>query len=131
MKYVFIINPVAGKGKVQAPFAKQVEEYFKNNGGEYEIYYTSARGEARKYSKSLAETGKKLRIYACGGEGTAFEVLNGTYGFDNVSMGVVPCGSANDFISFFQIKNCSWTFPLLLTEKNLKLTLLRSGIITQ
>ena len=48
-----------------------------------------------------AESGEELRIFAAGGEGTAFEVLNGVVGFDNVSIGVIPCGSANDFLKYF------------------------------
>jgi hypothetical protein len=31
MKYVFIINPTAGKGKVQEPFANSIKEYFEKN----------------------------------------------------------------------------------------------------
>ena len=51
MKYIFIINPTAGKGKVQSLFAEKVNEYFKENGGDYEIYYTSAAYDALKHSK--------------------------------------------------------------------------------
>ena len=104
MKYVFIVNPIAGKGNKQDGFVTAVDDYFAQNGGEYEVYYTSDKGDAMAYSNALAKTGEELRIYACGGEGTAFEVLNGVYGYKNVSLGVVPCGSANDFISYFSDK---------------------------
>ncbi len=127
MKYVFIINPVAGKGNIQEQFAKEVEEYFAKNGGEYEIYYTSAQGEAMAYSRKLAESGVELRIYACGGEGTAFEVLNGTYGFDNVSLGVVPCGSANDFISYFSDKALFLDVPALIDGEEILIDLIKAG----
>lgn len=61
MKYIFIINPTAGKGKVQSLFAEKVNEYFKENGGDYEIYYTSAAYDALKYSKNLP---KAVKTYA-------------------------------------------------------------------
>ncbi|MBO5106193.1 MAG: diacylglycerol kinase family lipid kinase [Clostridia bacterium] len=127
MKYIFIINPTAGKGKVQEPFAKAVKEYFSKNGGEYEIFYTSVQGEAMEYSKKLAESGEELRIYACGGEGTAFEVLNGIYGYENVSLGVVPCGSANDYISYYSDKELFLDVPALIDGEEIEVDLIKSG----
>lgn len=127
MKYVFIINPVAGKGSKQKPFADAVEDYFSKHGGDYEIYFTKEQGDARSYTRSLAETGDKLRIYACGGEGTAFEVLNGAYGYDNVSIGVVPCGSANDFISYFSDRELFLDVASLVDGDELEIDLIKSG----
>lgn len=127
MKYVFIINPVAGKGSKQMPFADAVEQYFSEHGGDYEIYYTKEQGDARAYTRLLAESGEKLRIYACGGEGTAFEVLNGAYGYDNVSIGVVPCGSANDFISYFSDRELFLDVPALVDGDELEIDLIKSG----
>lgn len=127
MKYVFIINPTAGKGKLQAPFAQSVNEYFAAIGGEYEIFYTSKQGEAMEYSNNLAKSGEELRIYACGGEGTAFEVLNGIVGYNNVSLGVVPCGSANDYISYYSDKTLFLDVPALIDGEELEVDLIKSG----
>ncbi|MBE6762433.1 MAG: diacylglycerol kinase family lipid kinase [Ruminococcaceae bacterium] len=127
MKYVFIINPTAGKGKLQAPFVESVKEYFNKSGGEYEIFYTSKQGEAMEYSKKLAQSGEELRIYACGGEGTAYEVLNGIYGYDNVTLGVVPCGSANDYISYYSDKELFLDVPALIDGDELEVDLIKMG----
>lgn len=127
MKYIFIINPTAGKGKIQTPFAEAVKEYFNKNGGEYEIFYTTAQGEAMEYSKKLAECGGEYRIYACGGEGTAFEVLNGIFGYENVSLGVVPCGSANDYISYYSDKELFLDVPALVDGDELSVDLIKLG----
>lgn len=127
MKYVFIINPTAGKGKVQTLFAESVKEYFKESGYDYEIFFTSARGEALEYSKTLAKSGEMLRIYACGGEGTAFEVLNGIYGYNNVSLGVVPCGSANDYVSYYSQKQLFLDVPALVEGEEIEVDLIKSG----
>lgn len=127
MKYVFIINPTAGKGKIQVSFAESVEKYFSQNGGEYEIFYTSKQGEAMEYSKKLAQSGEKLRIYACGGEGTAYEVLNGVFGYENVSLGVVPCGSANDYISYYSDKTLFLDVPALIDGEELEVDLIKMG----
>lgn len=101
MKYLFIINPAAGKGKKQEEIKNNIINYFSDKDLDYEIYITGGKDDARKKAGSAAQTGEDLSVFACGGEGTVFEVLNGIVGFDNVSLGVIPCGSANDFLKFF------------------------------
>ena len=100
MKYLFIINPVAGKGTGQQGIIDAVREYFKDR-EDFEIYLTKAAGDAKKKARDAAESGEEISVFACGGEGTVFETLNGIVGFDNVRLGVIPCGSANDFLKFF------------------------------
>ena len=127
MKYVFIINPIAGKKKKQPVFSSAVEEYFGKNGGDYEIYYSKCNGDAGNYAKKIAESGEKVWIFACGGEGTAFEVLNGIIGFDNVSIGVVPCGSANDFITYFSDKKLFFDVENQIKGSEVLLDLIKVG----
>ena len=102
MKYLFIINPVAGKGMRQKGIIDSIKEYFSGKDADYEIYTTVSAGDAKLKAHAAAELGDEISIFACGGEGTVFEVLNGIVGFDNVNLGVIPCGSANDFLKFFE-----------------------------
>ena len=44
---------------------------------------------------------EKLRVFSCGGDGTFNEVLNGGAGSENLSFGVIPVGTGNDFIRNF------------------------------
>lgn len=101
MKYLFIINPAAGKGTKQAAVIDSVKRYFSGREDDYEIYMTKAPGDAKSKANTAAESGGELTVFACGGEGTVFEVLNGIVGYGNVNLGVIPCGSANDFLKFF------------------------------
>ncbi len=101
MKYVFIVNPVAGKGNLQKLLIPRIKTYFEEHPGEYEIHVTTSRGDTEDYSRQLAQSGQQMRMFACGGEGTVFDVVNGVFGHDNVAVGVVPCGSANDFLKYF------------------------------
>lgn len=101
MKYLFIINPTAGKGNRQKEIVRDIHEGFEDCDYDYDIYITKAPGDAKQKAKSAAESGEEVSVFACGGEGTVFEVLNGIVGYDNVSLGVIPCGSANDFLKFF------------------------------
>ena len=104
MRYAFIINPAAGKGIMQEGITESIKEYFKDSTDEYIIHITTHRGDAEETARKLASSGEKIKIFACGGEGTVYEVLNGIVGFENASLGVIPCGSANDFLKFFDDK---------------------------
>lgn len=101
MRYVFIINPTAGKGKGPESLPPMIKKAFENREEDYKIIITENAGDAEVAAKREAETGDEVCIFACGGEGTCFETVNGIIGFDNVTLGVIPCGSANDFLKFF------------------------------
>lgn len=100
MKHIFIINPVAGKTKEKSGIISKINEYFSGR-NDYQIFVTEYPGQASEIAKKQAQSGEEIRIYAGGGEGTVFEVLNGVFGYENVSLGVVPCGSANDYLKFY------------------------------
>ncbi len=102
MKYVFIINPIAGKGNGEN-LIPDIKKFFDGKEN-YEIFVTKRDGEGTEIAKRLAESGEQIRIFACGGEGTSFEVVNGVVGYNNVEFGVIPCGSANDFLKTFSDK---------------------------
>lgn len=103
MKYVFIVNPAAGKKKA-GNFVPEIEKICKAKGINYEVYITKGVGDAKKYTEKLGESGEKINVYGCGGDGTLFEVINGAVGYDNLSVGTLPLGSGNDFIRNFGTK---------------------------
>ena len=104
MKHIFLINPAAGKGKSVETIRPQIEDYCGKNGIDYEIYVTKARNDALEYSRERAKSGESIRFYACGGDGTLYEVVNGAYGYPNCEVAVIPLGSGNDFIRLFGTK---------------------------
>lgn len=105
MRYLFFINPTAGKGKLQDSVVADINEYFSKTKYEYKIHITTHKGDAEETARNEAKTGEDITMFACGGEGTEYEVLNGIIGFDNVTLGVIPCGSANDFLKCFSDKS--------------------------
>ncbi|MBQ2676773.1 MAG: diacylglycerol kinase family lipid kinase [Clostridia bacterium] len=100
MKHIFIINPIAGNKKADNVIPK-IESYFKTHGGSYEIVFSEYAHHATDIAREFCKTGEQLRIYACGGDGTLFDVLNGAVGYDNAEVGVIPCGSGNDFLKTY------------------------------
>ncbi len=98
MRDVYIINPAAGKLDSTEILTKEIRKHY---GDEAKIIVTEGNGDALIKARAEAETGDEVRIFACGGDGTCFEVLNGIVGYENASIGVIPIGSANDFIKYF------------------------------
>ena len=97
MRHLFIINPAAGKPET----TWQLEEQLRGVHFPYETAYTRKSGDALRIARAAAETGDPVRIYACGGDGTLNEVVNGAAGFDNAAITCVPKGTGNDFLKLF------------------------------
>ncbi|MHC1734216.1 MAG: diacylglycerol kinase family protein [Erysipelotrichaceae bacterium] len=93
MKHVFIVNPVSGKGKTKK-IVPLIHAYFASHPGEYEILETPAHGSAIEFTSRYTAADDVI-VYSVGGDGTAFEVLNGLN--EGVRMAVIPGGTGNDF----------------------------------
>lgn len=109
MKNYFIVNPIAGEGKGLEVVQKQIDNlnlYLKAD-NEFEILLTTKPKEAIILAEKICEENKNtmINIFACGGDGTSFEVLNGIVNFSNVNFGIIPVGSCNDFLKTFENHN--------------------------
>lgn len=94
MKYIFIINPAAGKRKLQKNLLSQIQLLLLPE--QYQILYTTCPGDGQRLAAQAVQADRDILIFACGGDGTFFEVINGAAG--QVPIGIFPCGSGNDFI---------------------------------
>ena len=108
MRHVFLLNPVAGKTQQALALQEQIERYFSAHPEkEYVIYHTDDVGSATRIAREECEKGGKVRLYACGGDGTLQETAAGIpFSAENVELAVVPCGSGNDFVRVFGGKDC-------------------------
>ena len=104
MRHLFIINPNAGKGKAFDTVMPLIKKAVTGREIDYEVYVSRSSQDTHDYCKRMCETGDQLRIYACGGDGTIYDVVNAIYGFDNVEFAAIPLGSGNDFIRLFGTK---------------------------
>ncbi len=103
-KHLFIINPVAGKKDRTEIISSAIRRHLSNEN--YEICVTVCPGDATEIARTRLEAlgdDEFLRVYACGGDGTLSEVILGMYqaGKQNCAIGVVPIGSGNDFIKYY------------------------------
>ncbi len=104
MKHLFIINPNAGKGKAFETVMPKIKEAAAERNIEYRVYVSKSSQDTHDYCKRIGESGEETRIYACGGDGTIYDIVNAVYGYDNIEFAAVPLGSGNDFIRLFGTK---------------------------
>ena len=92
MKYIFIVNPSAGKGKAQSILSK-IEEEAKKRNWEFEIRYISK--DKNGYEIAMEYKAEENVIYVVGGDGTLSVTLSALIGTKN-KLGIIPAGSGND-----------------------------------
>ena len=97
MRHLFIINPAAGRPESTA----RLEALLSRLSFPHEVAYTREAGDAQRLAATAARTGEPVRIYACGGDGTLNEVVNGAAGHDFLAVTNVPMGTGNDFLKLF------------------------------
>lgn len=100
VEHIFVINPAAGPSDstklVKEAIAKSQDP------SSCEIYCTKGPGDATAFvAQRCSQSTDKARFYACGGDGTLNEVVNGAVNFPNASVGCFPCGSGNDFVKYY------------------------------
>ncbi len=108
MKYIFIVNPAAGKVDPMTTFRDAIDSVCKKCGLDYEFAATEHQGHATEIAAKYADAAtadEPVRIFSVGGDGTLCEVANGLMNKPNCELGVIPCGSGNDYIKTFGEKD--------------------------
>lgn len=99
--HLFIINPAAGSYNRTEEYSEVIHKICRARKLDYEIRVSTAPGEASRIARDACKTGRELRLYACGGDGTLNEVVSGAAGFPNAAVTVFSGGSGNDFVKIF------------------------------
>jgi diacylglycerol kinase (ATP) len=95
VRIVLIFNPASGGGRPgRGGTIGRVEEALVEMGHAVEVLRTREAGSAGVQARDAVESGAEL-VFACGGDGTVHEVLQGVVGMPHVALGIVPMGSAN------------------------------------
>ena len=98
MKHLIVVNGNAGG--FDPSFEEKINEAFK--GQDYEIYKTTGPKSVIPFLKEyLAKTKDTVRVYACGGDGTIHEVVNGVIGAKNAEVAIIATGTGNDFVKIY------------------------------
>ena len=112
MKYYFVLNPAAGQGGA-AELKRRIYNTARSKGIDFGIYTSKAPGDALVFAKMVSAAPGDKAIFACGGDGTLSEVVNGVMEHraeaerlgkapeGSIRVGCVPCGTGNDFVRNF------------------------------
>ena len=135
MRYVFIVNPLAGNRSFEK---KKLGEKIKDTAGKLgvsaEIRYTAKRGDAQNIIKScIGEYPfEELAFFACGGDGTLYEVVNGVMASEErerLLVGALPAGTGNDFVRNFSDMEAFFNIEAQLSSKPISINLIKCNDI--
>ena len=101
MKHIFIVNPIAGGKDCSESIRAQALSAFSQSDDSFAFHRTVGPHDAEESVRRIAESGEQARIYACGGDGTFSECVNGAAGQDNIALAPIPTGTGNDFCRMF------------------------------
>ena len=114
-KIIFIINPIAGKGKGRM-IETEIQSYFNQKNVEFETFLTESIGHATEITNQVLTINPDI-IVACGGDGTINEVAQALVG-SNVALGIIPIGSGNGLAANLHIpKTTEKAFETILNAK--------------
>lgn len=105
MKFVFVINPIAGNDD-QTKIMSRIKSTFRQIDDEFVMEETQCHGDAERIAREYSNKyGDKCVIVSCGGDGTVHEIANGLAGSETPMM-VLPLGTGNDFAKkIYKTKN--------------------------
>ena len=123
-KILFIINSKAGKTEFDIK-KEDIEETFRKAGRLSEIEVVNTR--YKNHTKYLIDAFDSLKydekiVIICGGDGSLNELVNVAYG-KNMTLGLIPTGTGNDFAKNFEYE--SFTLNSLLNFKTKKIDLIK------
>lgn len=106
VNWSFILNPVAGAGRLQRRWPAMRAE-LKKGGLMFDEYWTTRSKEAVELAKKLVENGQR-HIIGVGGDGTNNEIINGIMSqsvvpTQQVYYSLLPFGTGNDWVRTHQI----------------------------
>jgi YegS/Rv2252/BmrU family lipid kinase len=114
---ILVLNPVSGNGDHREEVRRLADE------AGFTVLETQAGGEGVTFARLAAEAGADL-VAAAGGDGTINEVargLNAADAFEDVTFGVVPTGTGNNFAGNLGIESVDHAFEVLANGERRRL----------
>jgi diacylglycerol kinase (ATP) len=125
--YLAIVNPAAGGGKRGKLLAPALER-LRASGIDVDVASTSSAGQAIEIARQAY--GRGLRNFiAVGGDGTAYEIVNGLFSqaiaSEHPTLAFLPLGTGNSFLRDFSHKGIEHAMESLLAGRSRPCDVLR------
>jgi YegS/Rv2252/BmrU family lipid kinase len=125
--YLAVVNPAAGGGR-GCKLVKPALERLRAGGIDVEVAETAAPGEATELVRTAYVRGYR-RFIAVGGDGTAYEIVNGLFpqaeGGEPPTLAFLPLGTGNSFLREFSDRGVEYAMEALLAGRTLPCDVLR------
>lgn len=149
MRYLFLLNPTAGKRDCTAGLTPAIHAAAGRAGippEKLQVVVTQYAGHARALAAEAARTAEAesepVRIWTAGGDGTFNEALTGANGCALAAVGCLPFGSGNDFLRTYgtreefsdldaQFAGGAVDIDLMETDLGLSATICAAGLDAQ
>ncbi len=102
-EWAFIVNPIAGNG-FGLSYLPTVKAMIEKYGILADVVLTERHGHATELAQAFADQGYKY-IIGVGGDGTLNEISRPLINNLNVTVGIIPAGTGNDFIQILGLPN--------------------------
>jgi diacylglycerol kinase family enzyme len=123
--YYYIANPISGHNRLQM-LQTRLRGKLKALGIEGSWNQTTAPGEVQAAASEAARNGFNT-IIAIGGDDTFSEAINGTIGYDDVAIGVIPIGDNNRLASRLGILDWQQACNALAARRITSYSLIAAG----
>jgi diacylglycerol kinase (ATP) len=118
-RYLAIVNPAAGFGSCGRLLDPALDK-LRRAGVSFEVAMTERAGHATELVREAWRSGYR-RFIAVGGDGTAFEMVNGLFpeagGGDRPRLGFLPLGTGNSFLRDFTDSGAEHTLSALAADR--------------
>ena len=103
VKWAFIVNPTAGCG-FAGKYVDTLKKMISRHRVDAEILFTERIGHASELAENADARGRNP-IVAVGGDGTMNEIARPLVGRKDITLGIVPAGTGNDFVQILGFPN--------------------------
>lgn len=126
-QFLAIVNPAAGGGK-SGQLAAGMLEKVRQTGIALTVARTTRAGEATDLARQAYAEGSR-NFLAVGGDGTAFEIINGLFPEAETqgrpTLGLLPLGTGNSFLKDFTKRGVDHTIEALKTKSRRRCDIIR------
>jgi diacylglycerol kinase (ATP) len=114
-RFFAVVNPAAGNGRC-GRLAPAALDRLRTEGIELQAVQTSRPGDAVEFARKAYQQGFR-RFLAVGGDGTAYEIVNGLFPqaqpSERPTLAMLPLGTGNSFLKDFSARGVEHTIEVL------------------